>query len=161
MSTRSRWLALAAGAVVVVLVLLLVVVRLVGDAGGGSGDGGPTTSSGGSTSASSRSTTSSAVELPKAARTVEGDLSGARVRLEVQPLVRSGGVTVLTAVITVVKAPERGPLNITSDFTARGDGSHGTDRPTSASSSPTEASWPARASRRTGSRPAAPRAGWH
>ena len=58
---------------------------------------------------------------------IEGDLGGARVRLEVQPLARAGSATVLTAVVTVVKAPERGSLNITSDFTARGGGSSGPD----------------------------------
>ena len=121
-----RRIALGAAALVVFVLALLLVAARLGEDGEPSSDRDgdaltPTTSSGGAGTAPPK------VRLPSPAAAVESDLSGARVRLEVQPLVRAGSVTVLTAVLRVVEAPEGGSLNITADFTARRGGSSGSD----------------------------------
>ena len=97
--------------------LLLLAACRGGDRTSPASDG---TGAAGSTTAGAAATTGAGAASAQPAGVVEGDLSGARVRLEVQPLARAGTLTVLTAVITVVEPPEDGPLNITSHFTARG-----------------------------------------
>lgn len=117
-SPFRRRLALAGGAVVLaLLVLLLVVTRLGRDDGGGE----PTQPSLPVPTSVASPATSAPVRLRDPAGVVEGDLSGGRVRLEVGPLVRSGTLTVLTALLTVIEAPEGGTMTIGDKFTARGE----------------------------------------
>lgn len=119
LSPARRRVVIVVVAVAVAVVLLLVL--LFATTGDDSGDGNrPTTTTSGTTAGSGRS--SSSVRLPDPARVIEGSLSGARVRLALQPLVRTGSSTVLTAVLTVVEAPERGSFSIGDSFTARGEG---------------------------------------
>lgn len=116
-TVRKRAIAAVVAAVVMIAVLAAV---LRDDDGGGSGAT-PTTAPAGTEPGGNGTTTTSRVELPEPARVVEGDLEGARVRLEVQPLVRAAGATVLTAVLTVVEPPEGdGGLIMHASFTARG-----------------------------------------
>lgn len=119
-SPRSRRrLAVATGLIALVLVVVLVTVL------GGDDGGDPTaphdTTTGATTTDPTGRTTTTTVTLPPPARTVEGDLTGARVRLEVQRLVRSGATTVLTARLTVLDTVDD-PLTLGDAFTARGQG---------------------------------------
>ena len=111
------------GALVVVVLVLLLAIRLGGDETGGSPSSAPTSgapASGGEPSGGSPAN-GPGRQLPPPARVVEGDLWGSAVRLEVQPLVRTGSVTVLTAVLSVVTASEDG-FGFGDYFKARGQG---------------------------------------
>ncbi len=112
-----RWLAVG-GVLAVVVLLVLLAVRWGGDKAGGPPSAAPT--SGAPSSAAPVS--GAGRQLLPPAGVVEGDLWGSAVRLEVQPLVRTGSVTVLTAVLSVVTASERG-FAFGDYFKARGQGS--------------------------------------
>ena len=116
---RGRRPALVAGllALVAAIVVLAVIVPGGGDDEPASAPG--TTTAGARTSGPAG--TAATVDLAAPVRTIEGDLVGAKVRLDAQPLVRSGATTVLTVVLTVVAEGEGGPVNIGDSFTARGD----------------------------------------
>ena len=123
-SPARRRLAVGGALVVVVLLLLLVVaVQLGGDKAGEGPSAAPTSGvpTSGASSAGGSPATGAGRQLPPPAGVVEGSLWGSAVRLEVQPLVRAGSTTVLTGVLSVVTASQRGFVSGDS-FKARGQG---------------------------------------
>lgn len=120
MTASRRTQVLAAVAAAVVLLLLLATCS----GGGDDVDQAPRASADPTAEPTAERSGEPAVQLPEPAASLEGDVQGGRVRLDVQPLTRTGSATVLTAVLTVLEAPERGSLTVGAAFAARGEGSN-------------------------------------
>lgn len=100
-----------------------VLLFLLATCGGGDDEPAPRASADPTADATSEPSDEAVGQLPEPAASIEGDLQGGRVRLDVQPLVRTGAATVLTAELTVLEAPDSGSLTVGSAFAARGQGS--------------------------------------
>ena len=127
MTWSRRRLGLAGTVALVLIVsLVLLAVRLGGD------DGARDAAEGGGASLPPSSTARPGVLPPgatklAAAASVEAVYNGARLRLDVQPLVRSGSLTVLTAQLTAVQVPDGDTVTIGDNFAARGEPGAGYD----------------------------------
>lgn len=97
---------------------------LVAACGGGEGDDVDEAGAGGTTTTSGPSTETETATEGEAAddgavATIEAELRGATVRLDVEPVTRTGDATVVTATLTVLEAPDGASVTLGDTFAAR------------------------------------------